>query len=241
MHLHVIQHVPFEGPAAIAEWAEERGHTLKCSLALTEEYPSVDDVDFLVVMGGPMDADDDVASPWLPAERRFIAECIAAGRLVLGVCLGAQIIAEVLGGKVQRCAYREVGWYAVNRTAGGAESPLFSAWPEAVVVGQWHSDTFEMPLALDPVWSSDGCRNQAFVFDGRVVGLQFHLEWTAEALEKLMQACAGDLRGGGLYEMTRTQIEDEMDERLPVCRALLFSLLDGMETVGPRRAGTGSR
>jgi len=240
MRMHVIQHVPFEGPAAIAEWAHERGHEMTSSLALAEEYPHVSAVDFLVVMGGPMDADDDVTSPWLPAERRFIAECITAGRLVLGVCLGAQIIAQVLGGTIRRCANREIGWYAVERTQAGAESPLFWAWDDSVVVGQWHGDTFDLPLSMLPTWKSEACDNEAFVFDGRVVGLQFHLEWTAEALDALMTACADDLDGGGLYEMTRVQIEDEAPQRLAACRDLLFALLDAMASLGPGLAGEGA-
>ena len=98
MHLHAIQHVEFEGPGLLADWAEERGHILTSSLASSKEFPVCQSVDFLVLLGGPMDADDENASPWLHAEKHFVADCITSGRVVLGVCLGAQIIAEVLGG-----------------------------------------------------------------------------------------------------------------------------------------------
>jgi len=138
MRLHVIQHVPFEGPALIAEWAAERGHELTAALALTEEYPSVDELDFVVVMGGPMDADDEVASPWLHAEKHFLVEAISSGRLVLGVCLGAQIVAEVLGGRVRRSDEPEIGWHSVAQTPAGRDEPFFRGLPETLVVGQWH-------------------------------------------------------------------------------------------------------
>ena len=111
MRVHVIRQVPFEGPAAIAEWAAERGHEVTESLALLEEFPDPADVDFLVLMGGPMAADDEAANPWLHAEKRFAAAVIAAGRPVLGVCLGAQILAEVIGGTVRRNDVAEIGWY----------------------------------------------------------------------------------------------------------------------------------
>jgi GMP synthase-like glutamine amidotransferase len=237
MRIHVIQHVPFEGPGLIAAWAAERGHELASALALTEEYPSADDIDFLVVMGGPMDADDEAKSPWLHAEKRFIAEAIASGRLVLGVCLGAQIIAEVLGGNVRRNPEKEIGWFTVERTVMGADEPLFSGWPDPVVVGQWHSDTFDLPGGIEPILSSEACANQAFVFDRRVVGLQFHIEWTQRSVAALVSACGDDCDDTGLWVMAPTQITDEAPERVQECRRLLFALLDAIEAEGSGVAG----
>ena len=239
MRLHVIQHVAFEGPVLIGEWAAERVHELTSGLALTEEFPAVEDVDFLVVMGGPMAADDEVASPWLRAEKHYVAETIAAGRLVLGVCLGAQIVAEVLGGTVKRNPEPEIGWYSMCRTPAGLEEPLLDAWPETMVVGQWHGDTFDLPAGLDPLMSSAACANQGFVFDTRVVGLQFHLEWTLESLLALVAACRDELVSGRRWVMSATEIEDEAPERVASSRAALFALLDAMELRGPGVAGIG--
>ena len=202
MRLHVIQHVPYEGPALIGEWAADRGHELTSSLALVEEYPACNEVDLLVVMGGPMDADDEVASPWLRAEKHYVAECIAAGRGVLGVCLGAQILAEVLGGTVRRNQHKEIGWYAVEKTPDASAERLLSAWPDCFVAGQWHGDTFDLPDGFEPLLSSEACANQAFVFEDRVVGLQFHLEWTEESLGMLIEACRAELATPGLWMMS---------------------------------------
>lgn len=234
MRVHVIQHVPFEGPGLIAQWARERSHELTTALATTEEFPDATEIDFLVVMGGPMDADDEIASPWLHAEKHFIAEAIAGGRLVLGVCLGAQILAEVIGGTVRRNPQREIGWYPVHRTEAGSDEPLFADLPDPLVVGQWHSDTFDLPVGLDPLLSSEACVNQAFVFDHRAVGLQFHLEWTEDALSALFLACGSEQLGDdGQWVMSAAEMSDEAPERMAENREALFMLLDAMEAEGP--------
>lgn len=226
MHVHAIQHVRFEGPALIAQWADERGHQLTKGLAPTEGFPECGEVDLLVVLGGPMDADDEDASPWLLVEKHYIAECIAAGGSVLGICLGAQIIAEVLGGRVRRNPDREIGWFPIERTQAGAASPLFADWPERMVVGQWHGDTFDLPAGLKATFSSEGCENQAFVFDGRVVGLQFHVEWTEAGLAALIDACGSETATPGRWVMSAAEIEGMAPVHIASGRDLLFGLLD---------------
>lgn len=232
MRIHVIKHVPFEGPGLIGEWAEERGHSLETSLAITEEYPAVEDVDLLVVMGGPMDADDEVASPWLTPEKRFIAETIAADRLVLGVCLGAQIIAEILGGCVKRGRELELGWFPVTLTDAVHTTPLFAGWPDSAVVGHWHGDTFDLPPGMEPVLSSAVTDNQAFVFDERVVGLQFHLEWDVETLRGLLRECPEDPATSGAHVMTAEEVAARIATHVRACRELLFGLLDRLARAG---------
>jgi len=237
MRLHVLQHVPFEGPAAIAEWALERDHAVSQSLAFTEEYPPIADVDFLVVMGGPMDADDHEKNPWLVAEKRYIAEAIDAGLLVVGICLGAQIIAEVAGGKVKRNAWPEIGWFPVRRTDSSRLDALFAVFPEVLIVGHWHGDTFDLPEGVKPVLSSDACQNQAFTLhDGRVVGLQFHLEWTRESLEALVDECIDELVDGGPYLSTAPEMFAGAERHLAACRKALWMLLDLMVALPQGRA-----
>ncbi|HSK48227.1 MAG TPA: type 1 glutamine amidotransferase [Coriobacteriia bacterium] len=227
--MHVLKHVPYEGPASIAEWATGRGFDITESLAVTEEHPPVSEIDFLVVLGGPMSADDHTKNPWLPAEKRFVAEAIDAGIFVLGVCLGAQILAEVAGGRVRRNDYPEIGWYPVRRTASSSLDPLFGVFPDVLVVGHWHSDTFDLPEGVKPTLSSDACANQAFTLNnGRVVGLQFHLEWTGESLEELVDACIDELVDGGPYLTTAPQMLAHAEHHLDACRSALWMLLDLM-------------
>lgn len=228
MRLHAIQQVPFEGPALIADWAAERGHELTTSLAVTEDYPDCNDVDFLIVLGGPMNADDEVANPWLHTEKHYVVECIAAGRSVLGICLGAQILAEVLGGKVRQNEVKEIGWYSVEKTLTGQIERLLTPWPDTFVVGQWHGDTFDLPGSLEPLLSSEACVNQAFLFDHRVLGLQFHLEWSEESLAALVDNCRDELTTDGLWTMSAIQLEDEAPERIAANRELLYSVLDAL-------------
>lgn len=232
MRLHVIKHVPFEGPALIAEWAEERGHQVTEAFALTEEHPPLADVDFVVVMGGPMAADDHEASPWLAAEKRWIAEAISADKLVLGVCLGAQIVAEAIGGRIRRNQYPEIGWYPVRGSRRSEDDPVWWSFPDVLVVGHWHGDTFDLPDGVAPALSSDATANQAFSANGgRVVGLQFHLEWTPEALESLVDECIDELNGTPPYVTTPTDMLQEAKRHYPACRAALWKLLDAMATV----------
>jgi GMP synthase-like glutamine amidotransferase len=233
MRVHFIQQVSFEGPGLIADWAYEAGHEVSLTLAPTEDYPSSDDFEFLVVLGGPMNADDVITSPWLRTERRFVAEAIACGKLVLGVCLGAQIVAEIVGGAIHRNTEPEIGWYPVTLADSGRIEPLFADWPEHVVVGHWHSDTFDLPFGLKPVLSSEVTANQAFVFDYRVVGLQFHLEWDESAVGAMLAAEPIDHSERGLHVMSTPEILDETPDRIPLCRELLFTLLDGLDSIGP--------
>jgi GMP synthase-like glutamine amidotransferase len=239
MRVHVIQHVSYEGPGAITQWAAERGHEITTSLALTEEFPPAGEVDFLVVMGGPMAVDDHAGYPWLQAEKRYLATAIAGGRIVLGICLGAQILAEVLGGAVRRNEHREIGWFEVECTPSCDDDALFEDWVGPVTVGQWHGDTFELAVGIPQVLSSPACRNQAFVFDGRVVGLQFHLEWTPEALALLLAECAEELTDAGPYVMTAEQIAEGAAKHLAAGRERLFALLDGLTGIGVGEAGDG--
>jgi GMP synthase-like glutamine amidotransferase len=227
MRVHVITHVPFEGPAAVGSWALSRGHHLAEIAAITEEYPDPSVVDLLVVMGGPMDADDEVASPWLSAEKRFIAAALARGASVVGVCLGSQILAEVLGGRVKRNPAREIGWREVRLTDAGRRAPLLSGWPDAFVAGHWHGDTFDLPPAAECLASSDACANQLFVAEaGRAVGIQFHLEWDERGLSELAGACHDELVDGGDRVDSAEALLRGVVEHGGNCRELLYLLLD---------------
>lgn len=226
MHIRVIQHVEFEQPGLIAEWAAERGHSLSVTRAWVDAFPPPAPHDLLVVLGGPMGAADDDVLPWLRPEKRFIAETIAAGGPILGVCLGAQIIATVIGGSVRRNRETEIGWYPVMPTPEARSSALFGDWPAEVVVGHWHGDTFELPNGMQPLLSSEHCRNQAFVFDEHVAGIQFHLEWTIPLLVGMVDACGDEFDQPGDAIMPASDLLGGLEVGQAECRELLFALLD---------------
>lgn len=227
MHVHAICHVPFEGPALIGEWASQRGYSLSQSHALTEQFPSLSEVGMLVIMGGPMAADDEVSSPWLAAEKAYVRSAIDAGLPILGVCLGAQILAEVLGGRVVRANEPEIGWFPVGLTQHGCDEPLFALWPATFKAGHWHNDTFELPDGVSSVMSSNLTPNQVFVHGDRVVGMQFHLEWTPEALSELAENFDDELPAG-LYVQDPASMIADAPLYMPVATTLLFELLDGL-------------
>jgi GMP synthase-like glutamine amidotransferase len=226
MRIACVTHVPFEGPDSIAEWADLRGHTLRRIAAVTEAWPEAGDFDMLVVMGGPMGVYDVVENPWLVSERAFLTSAIEAGKLVLGVCLGSQMLADALGGSVHAGESKEIGWFPVHRTETGDASALFSAWPDESVVAHWHGDTFELPPPMLPALSSALTPNQAFeALDGRVVGLQFHLEWTPGSLATLIDECGDEIREGGSWVQSAEELLAD-PARFERSRELLFEFLD---------------
>lgn len=211
MRVQVIQHVPFEGPGNITEWIKRR----EFSLALTESYkgeslPGVADYDILIVLGGPMGVGDEVLYPWLKEEKEAIKKAIQAGKRVLGICLGAQLIAEALGGSVYKNRYKEIGWHSI-RLERTAPRDIWEGIPDNPVVFQWHADTFELPPGCRRIASSKACVNQAFLYESRVLALQFHLESTEKSVSDLCRHCESDL-DHGLYVQKKNTIAKRTEE-----------------------------
>jgi len=134
--------------------------------------------------------------PWLVSEKRLIERVIAAGKPTLGICLGAQLLAVVLGGNVTRNPLKEIGWFPVQLTPAGRATDLFREFPEDFTVFHWHADRFSIPRGAIHVAGSVACAEQAFVYNGCVVGLQFHLEFTAESIAALVHNCRADCTAG---------------------------------------------
>jgi GMP synthase (glutamine-hydrolysing) len=172
----ILQHVPYEGPGLIAGLARERGLTLEHRhLYRGEGVPTVDGLDGLVVLGGPMGVADLDTYPHLAAEIDLLGAASAAGLPVLGVCLGAQLLATALGGEVLRGEEPEIGPGHVTLTAAGREDPVLGPSGASLPVLHWHQDTFTIPPGAELLAGSDNYANQAFRH-GRGYGLQFHVE-----------------------------------------------------------------
>lgn len=189
MRIHFFEHTDIEGIGTFDDLLFERtwsaSHT-RWDLDQTPPDPS--QWDLLVVMGGPMNVYEDLNHPWLVREKAYLDDVLAKNLPVLGVCLGAQLLAERLGGKVTRNEYTEIGWSELKlepamRTPGA----LFEHMPALASVFQWHGDTFEIPAGAQSVGSTEACKNQGFV-KGNAVALQFHLELEPEALRSLIRA-----------------------------------------------------
>jgi GMP synthase-like glutamine amidotransferase len=188
MRVHYL-HAPFEGPGNIAPWVHDMGYGLEgTNLWLGDALPRLDDFDWLVVLGGPMNVYEEGKHPWLAAEKRLIWAAVRGGKSILGVCLGAQLISAALGGEVSLNPHREIGWHRVALTEGGSKSRVFGPMPSEFTPMHWHSDTFTIPEGCVRTAESRACKNQAFeCCAGRVVGLQFHLEYSAKDVEAMVR------------------------------------------------------
>jgi GMP synthase (glutamine-hydrolysing) len=203
VNIHWLQHVPFEGLGCIEGWAAAQGAELGCTrLFARDPLPAPEDFDLLIVMGGPMGIHDEQEYPWLAAEKSLICSAVEQGRRLLGICLGAQLIADALGASVYPGAHREIGWLPIRRAAGAPE------WmPEQLTAFHWHGDTFDLPQDAVRLASSAACLNQGFIFKDRVVALQFHLETTAESMESLIEHCAHELVDAPYVQTARAMRE----------------------------------
>ncbi len=223
MEILCIKHIGFEGPAAISQWSQQRGHNLHIAPIYQEHHlPSPENYDALIVMGGPMNAYEDDKYPWLPKEKSYIRNAIAAGKHVLGVCLGAQLIAHALGAHINAGEQVEIGWFPITRDADCPEHVPLDATVQAF---HWHGDTFTMPKGAHLIAQSEACAHQGFIYRDRVLALQCHLEMTRESLALLTAACSNELTEGP-YIQTAERMQNEPDETYTQMHATLFALLD---------------
>ncbi len=224
MNIAVLQHEPFEGPALIADWAHERNHTLSIHhLYRGDELPELSSTDWLVVMGGGMSANDEDRLPWLAREKAFIGRAIEEQKRVLGVCLGAQLMASALGARVYPNAEHEIGWWPLQVMEAGRK---YLQAPNPTVL-HWHGETLDLPSGAVLLASSEACVNQAFAVGARAVGLQFHLECTFETVRGFVQECVDEMTPGAKWVQEREQVLE--GDYFESNRALLWRLLDAME------------
>jgi GMP synthase (glutamine-hydrolysing) len=227
MHIHCLQHVVFEDAANIAVWARRRGHRLTYTrLDLAQPLPRPDDLDWLVVLGGPMNVDEHDVHPWLAGEKQFIRQVIDRGAAVLGVCLGGQLISTVLDGRVAKNRQKEIGWFPVRFTEEASASPVFSRFPQRVPAFHWHGDTFSIPPGAVRLAESDGCDNQAFQYGRRVVALQFHWDYSLRSVEAMIRYCGGELVAADGIQQPAEMLA--CPERFDEIQGLLCAMLDGM-------------
>ncbi|MBU8878488.1 type 1 glutamine amidotransferase [Bacillus sp. FJAT-29790] len=228
MRIHYIQNDPLATLGFIEEWANEKKHSLSFTrMYENENLPSMDDFDMLIILGGRMGAYEEDKFPWLVLEKNFIQKAIKEEKLVLGICLGAQMIANVLGGKVYPHKQQEIGWWPVELTQVVSSTSLFNGIPEVFTVFEFHGDTFDLPNGAIRLASSNGCSNQAFSFGKRVIGLQFHPEFTGNMIctfeEKLgSQIPLGEYIQNPVKWINQTSFLEE-------AKSILFTLLNNME------------
>lgn len=192
MRVHVLQHVPFEGLGSMETWLQDRKALVTWTRFHADERlpEEASAFDLLIILGGPMSIHDEAEHPWLSAEKRFIAEAIQADLSILGICLGAQLIAHVCGAQVYPARQKEIGWFPVQAEMTDADHFQF---PGQFLAFHWHGETFDLPVGATRLARSAACENQAFQIGSQVIGLQFHLESTATSIAALIQHAADEI------------------------------------------------
>ena len=224
MRAHYLQHVEFEGLGIIEDSLRARGVEVSGTrLYAGDSLPALDDIDLLVVMGGPMSVNDEADLTWLAAEKAFIRQALTADKRVLGVCLGAQLIASALGQRVYPGVEKEIGWLPTygNTHLNGAAFHF----PDQIDVLHWHGETFDLPAGAVLLASSEVCRHQAFQLGRSVIGVQFHLEANRALLDAFITADAASLVPAGQVQSAE-QILAVPQDTLDATAALLERLLD---------------
>lgn len=222
MKVLVLQHVPFEGLGSIEGWLAARKAAIDFTrFHRSERLPSPEGVEFLIVLGGPMSVNDEAELPWLRQEKAFVRAAIENGIPVLGICLGAQLIASALGERVYPNTEREIGWFPVEAMPAPADMFRF---PEAVHVFHWHGETFDLPSGAVRLARSAGCENQAFQIGRKVIGLQFHLEATAESAASLIENCRHELTSSRFVQ-SEAVLRDAPDEAYAAANRLMAQVL----------------
>ncbi|HII02857.1 TPA: type 1 glutamine amidotransferase [Methanosarcinaceae archaeon] len=240
MKIHCLQHIETETLGNIATWIEEKSQELTKTLLYEEghTFPDPGDFDLLLIMGGTMSVYQEEEYPWLKLEKDFVRRTIEAGKPILGSCFGAQMLAEVLGGKVSRNRFKEIGWHRVRSTVNEKgnkhfteECPPVSELPADIppefTAFMWHGDTFEIPAGAARLFESEACQNQGFIYNGNVLGLQFHPEADEQWIKNLIEDS-----GHEIVEGKYIRTEEEMlgqEEILEGARALAFAVMDWFE------------
>lgn len=193
MNICVIQHIYYESPGLIQNWMDESGYYyLILEAGENPILPEVGDFDALIIMGGPMGVNDEIIHPWLIDEKAFINEFIQTGKKVLGICLGSQLISNVLGAKVKRNKAQEIGWFPLSIANENLPLKYQDVFPPNFTTFHWHGDTFELPEGAVCFASSEATSNQGYIYKN-VAAFQFHMEVTPWMLKQLIEKHGSEL------------------------------------------------
>ena len=196
MRILYLQHISFEGLGSMENFFVAKGSQLsRTCMYADQSLPSIHEIDALIIMGGPMGVYDEAQYPWLVLEKEFIESVVQRKIPVFGVCLGAQLIASVLGASVQKNHQEEIGWFPVERKLN-TPFAMLDKFPQQFDALHWHSDTFAIPSGADNFLQTAGCANQGFIYDQHVLALQFHLEMLPSNVQTIYQECGNQDKEG---------------------------------------------
>lgn len=222
LNIVVLQHTENEGPGNIKTWANVHGYKLNIFYPYRTSFlPSSEEIDFLIMLGGPMSVNDNTS--WMKRERELIKKLCENNIPILGICFGAQQIAKSFGSKVFKGSVKEVGWGPIYRKNGDLLN-----LPKEMEVLHWHEETFELPAESELLYSSTHIENQAFILNKNVIGLQFHLEAVSVDIASMVVFDLDFINGTIFKEQTPSKIFSKGKENDN--SKVLFSILDYLET-----------
>ena len=224
MNIHFIQHVPFESLGALENWVHKPGNKVT-STRLYEDtkLPFVELFDVLIILGGPMSVHDEDRYRFLVAEKVLIKRALEKGKKVIGICLGAQLIAEVMGGHVSLNTEQEIGWFPVSLSEAALNHPCFKDVSHTIDAFHWHGEFFSIPEHCTPIGKSEACSTQGFIWKNQALALQFHLEITAQGIDGLIRNCPEDLNDGTYVQDSTQLLRPDLIEKT---NALLVKIVD---------------
>ena len=221
-------HVPFEGAGCIENWIKTNNHSISYTRFYeNDNLPESDEIDWLIVMGGPMSVSDEAIYPWLQKEKLFIKKLIDSGKIIIGICLGSQLIAEVLGAQVYANKQKEIGWFEVESIT--PDHPITAHFENHFQVFHWHGDTFELPKQSTLLYSSEVTKNQAFLYNGKILGIQFHFEVTSELLTQMLQHGQNELIKSYSVQTANEILRQE--RYIEACNQKMFSILNHFQKI----------
>lgn len=225
LRINYFQHVPHEGLGSIEEWASLSGHSLTSTRFFeSARLPEISEIDWLIIMGGPMSVHDEEQFPWIADEKKFIRNAVDAGKTVLGICLGSQLISAALGARVYKNDEKEIGWFEVELTCFAKSNNLFFDMEDKMKVFHWHGDTFDLPENAIHLAYSKGCKNQAYVYKDKVLALQFHLEPTWDLLLEMIEGGRDELTTGKYVQTEKEILKNK--QLIESNTKILFALLN---------------
>ncbi|BCY19524.1 MAG: hypothetical protein GYA12_14745 [Chloroflexi bacterium] len=234
MNIHILMHESFETPGAILTWGIEHRHTITFTRFYRDDAlpPTTAGLDYLIVMGGPQSPSTTEAEcPHFHAKEEidFIRDCIYTDKYVLGVCLGAQLIGEALGGHFDHSPQREIGVFDVTLTDEGKADPVFSSFPPEFPSGHWHGDMPGLTSESAVLAVSKGCPRQIVRYTPKVYGFQCHLEFTRESVEGMIANCGGELEAYNSLPFVQSAAALR-SHNYPEINTYLFRFLDAMQS-----------